>query len=544
MTQMNKTNQEDEAFLKALSPVVNLLIDENFANSKEKIAEQIAPTIGPAIKEQIKSQKDDIIDALYPIMGNMITRYVSKLFSEMINTINLQIQNGLSFAALSRKVRAKIKGVSETELLLEESASSNIRAAFLIHKETGIVLAQAQNKSNPINESEMLASMMTAIRSFVNDWIEQNDEHSELGEIEYGGSKIILEASGHSYLAVIVDGFSLTKTDVKIRELLGSIVLEHADKIKSFNGDLTEFTQTNIEEKLTTLLLNEDNQAEEKKKLHPVIFLIPIIIVALLSWRYYYVYMDDKISTQVNKLLYQTQELTTYRLNADVTDEVVTLSGEVPYEYHKRLALKTTNKVTGIKRILNNIIVIPTLTDPMQISSNISYLITGLNSNSGVNLTYDFDFDTLIVKGTTWDTKRKLNALEQIKKIPNIKHIKEEITIIAPSIKQVLYFENALTKITPLNEIKLIETIMILKQLDTELSITVTAYSDMRGNPKRSQQLIATRATNVTQFLKNQGKILQDIKTYTLDIAPQGVDYIKNPDLARCVIISYEQKEQ
>ena len=82
MTQANKTNQEDEAFLKALSPVVNLLIDENFANSTDKIAEQIAPTIGPAIKEQIKSQKDDIIDALYPIMGNMITRYVSKLFSE------------------------------------------------------------------------------------------------------------------------------------------------------------------------------------------------------------------------------------------------------------------------------------------------------------------------------------------------------------------------------------------------------------------------------------------------------------------------------
>ena len=462
----------------------------------------------------------------------------------MLNTINLQIQNGLSFAALSRKIRAKFRGISETELLLEESASTNIRAAFLIHKETGIVLAQAQNQDDPINEAEMLASMMTAIRSFVNDWIEQNDEHSELGEIEFGGSKIILEASGYSYLAVIVDGFSLTKTDVKIRETLGSIILEHTESIKSFSGDLSVLKQTNIEETLQTLLLNEQTPLKEKKKLHPLIFLIPMIIIGLLSWHYYYKYMDDKISTQVNERLYQTQELTTYRLQAETKNQNIILSGEVPYKYHKQLAFETASKVKGIKKITNDIIIVPTLTDPMQISSNISYLIAGLNVNSGVNLTYSFDFDTLVVRGTTWDNKRKKNVLEQIQKIPKIKHLKEEITIIPPSITQTLYFKNARTEITPLNEMKLIEIIRVLKQLDTEFVITVSAYDDKKGNPKRSQKFIKERATNVTKYLINQGKIFQDIKTYSLDLAPPGVDYIQNPDLARCVIISYKKKEQ
>ena len=190
-----KNNLQEKALLEAFSPLVSKLIDKNYEESQDKIASQIAPLIGSAIKEQIKNQKDDVVDALYPVMGNMISRYVSKMFEEMLNSINKQIQTGLSFKTFSRRIEAKIKGVSETELLLSETSFSNIRAVFLIHKETGIVLAQAQSDLNPINEADMLASMMTAIRSFVNDWVEKNETYSELGEIEYGGSKIVIETS-------------------------------------------------------------------------------------------------------------------------------------------------------------------------------------------------------------------------------------------------------------------------------------------------------------------------------------------------------------
>lgn len=182
---------EEETLQKALSPILNRLIDQNYKDSKDKIAKQMAPLIGSAIRQQIKSQKSDVVDALYPVLGNMISRYVTKTLEEMLNKINNQIQNGLSFEALKRKLTAKVRGISESELLLNENATANIRALLLIHKESGLVLAHSENPNYPISEPEMLASMMSAIRSFINDWIEQNGTDQEIGEIEYGGLSLI-----------------------------------------------------------------------------------------------------------------------------------------------------------------------------------------------------------------------------------------------------------------------------------------------------------------------------------------------------------------
>jgi len=540
---MNETdkNTQEKAFLEAFSPLVNRLIDKNYEESQDKIASQMAPLIGSAIKEQIKNQKDDVVDALYPVMGNMISRYVSKMFEEMLNTINKQIQTGFSFKALSRKFRAKIQGVSETELLLSETSSSNIRAAFLIHKDTGIVLAQAQSDINPINEADMLASMMTAIRSFVNDWVEQNETHSELGEIEYGGSKIILEASSNSYLAVIVDGASYIKTNEKIRYTLESIIKEHSQKIKMFDGDLSNFP-TDAIEALLSVLLEKDEEIQEDKKLSPIIFLLPFIFFLWLGWHFYNNYLDDKLTSQINSRLYKTELLTIYRLNAVSKDGNVILKGEVPYQYHKQLALSSIETIEGVKNIKNEIVVIKSSSDPIQISSNIAYLISGLNLNKGINITYDFDFDTLLLKGNVWDTQRKEKILQKIGKIEGIKHINEDIAIKTPSIEKTLYFKKSKTELTLLHQTKLIELITLLKELDTDIEVEVTAYSDLLGNIKTNQKLMSLRAKNTAEYMQNQGKLLQNIKVNITQKPPEGVDIMNNPDKARCVVVTYRRK--
>jgi hypothetical protein len=54
----------------------------------------------------------------------------------------------------------------------------------------------------------MIGGMLTAIRSFVNEWISSSGNTSELDEIDYGRSKIMLEVAGYCYLAVVVDGES------------------------------------------------------------------------------------------------------------------------------------------------------------------------------------------------------------------------------------------------------------------------------------------------------------------------------------------------
>lgn len=540
---MNKeASSQEEALESALSPIVNRLIDKNYEDSQEKIASQMAPLIGSAIREQIKSQKDDVVDALYPVLGNIISRYVTKTLEDMLNTINTQIQSGLSYKALKRKATAKLRGVSESELLLNENATVNIRALLLIHKETGIVLAHSENPQHPVSEPEMLASMMTAIRSFVNDWIEQNNNTQELGEIEYGGNKIIIETSGYSYLAVIVEGSAYKATYDKIRETLENIVLKYGDSIREFNGDLDKFSNLGIYREISRLL-NWSEKKEEKQKLHPLLLFIPILLLIWGGYSYYLSYQNRELEQTLEQQFYKTPQLSMLKIETQVQDEVVTLSGHVPFAYHKALAQTLTQKIIGERVLHNELVVINSLEDPMQISSNISYLLRGLNAHNGIDLTYSYDYALLLIRGSVINQRVKERVIEEIQQLKNIQKIEYDIKIVPPQLDVTIYFDKAQTSLSPHAQAKLFEAAKIISELDKEYLIKLTSYSDQIGTQEKNRALSEQRLANTTRFLQEQGGITHKFVSILSLEAPKGVDLKDEPNKARCVRISYKKKE-
>jgi len=539
---MSKQIQEENSLEDALSPIVNRLIDKNFETAQDKIATQIAPLIGGAIREQIKSQKDDVVDALYPVLGNMISRYVTKTLEDMLSKINAQIQDGLSSKSIKRKIKARLQGVSESELLLNENASANIRALLLIHKETGIVLAHSENPNHPVSEPEMLASMMTAIRSFVNDWVSQNSTNQELGEIEYGGNKIIIEASGYSYLAVIVEGSAYKATYDKIRETLENIVLNHGDKIKEFDGDLDKFPNMEIYREIS-ILLNSEEREVEKTKIHPLIFLIPLLFLSWASYSYYKNYLNQEVTKNIEKIFYKTSQLTALKLNINTDDGIVTLNGNVPFSYHKHLAQTLAQEMEGVKEVHNLLVVINSLEDPMQISSNVAYLLRGLNTQKGIDLTYTYDYTTLTIEGNVWNSSLKKRVIQEVQSIQNIQNINYKLEILPPELNINLYFNKAQTALTTASQTKLISALAIIKNLDSQYLIKLTSYSDLIGTVIKNEALSKKRVNNVIKFLQTQGTITNDFITVITNAAPEGIDTSVNPHKARCIVISYKKKE-
>ena len=77
---------------------------------------------------------------------------------------------------------------------MQEAIPYEVQAIFLIHKASGLVIGELQPDLAHHLESDLLAGMLTAIRSFATDLIA---ESSELDEIDYGESKIILEVAGY-----------------------------------------------------------------------------------------------------------------------------------------------------------------------------------------------------------------------------------------------------------------------------------------------------------------------------------------------------------
>ena len=198
----NSVKQDKNSMGNALAGAVPIAIAEQISVNSDEVAESIAPAMGEAIQKQIELEQDKIVDALYPVIGSTIAKYMG----ETIQAINAQIENTLSVEGVKRKIRAKLQGVSEAELIVKESISFNPQAIFLIHKASGLVICDIQPSDSERLESDMIAGMLTAIRSFANDCMAQSGNISELDEIDYGNFKILLEVAGYCYLAIIVKG--------------------------------------------------------------------------------------------------------------------------------------------------------------------------------------------------------------------------------------------------------------------------------------------------------------------------------------------------
>jgi outer membrane protein OmpA-like peptidoglycan-associated protein len=537
-------NSQEEAFEEALSPIVNKLIDRNYETSKDKIASQMAPLIGSAIREQIKSQKDDVVDALYPVMGNMISKYITQALEDLLNKINSQIQDGLSTKTLKRKLKAKLKGVSETELLINEMANSNVEAVLLIHKESGIVLTHIENKE--LHEPEMLGSMMTAIRSFVNDWIDQNAQHQELGEIDYGGNKIILEASGYSYLAVIVKGGAYPSLYEKLRHVMEKIVLEFSQEIKNFQGDTTTLPQEEIQKILIPLLntQEEDPNTQEKKKVHPLMWIVPVVFLGVIGYFGYNHYTQEKFQEKLNTQLAKIPQMRLYNIHASVDGKTVILKGFTPSPYYKTLAQKTIAPLSKDTQIVNTIEVVPNATTPQMVEAKIFYLAKGLNTQEGINIYPEFHYPNLTLQGDVENTQQKQKVLQTFTNIEGIKKITNTISITPPNMRQTLYFAKGSTKLSQKAQTKLTQFATTLKNKHLDTPVFLSIYSDMQGSPKKNKHLSALRAETIKKFLIETLSIKNKLNVNIKNKAPQGINPRITPHLARCATISLTDEDR
>jgi hypothetical protein len=180
----------------ALAPTSTRAIARYYDEAPDRASADLAPLVSAAIKETVRGERDAMIDALYPVIGSTISKYVSETLASLVRQMNERIESGLSVRGLTRKIRARVTGVSEAELLLRESVPVHIDAAFLIHAASGLVMAQAQAPEIPLLDPDLLSGMLTAIRSLFNDSMNTPGQPQELDQISYGESTIILEVAG------------------------------------------------------------------------------------------------------------------------------------------------------------------------------------------------------------------------------------------------------------------------------------------------------------------------------------------------------------
>ena len=284
---------KDKKTVTLLSEYLSQIIEEASKAHLPALSASLQRVIAPAISKEIANNQDVMIDALYPIMGGMISKYVTQAIKELMEHINKKIERGLSVARFKRKVKAKLSGVSETELLLEESSDAIISELFIIHKESGLLVASASLDTQEIDDPYMVASMASAIKDFINDWINQQAHHESREEVQilsYGNATLYIESAGSVYLIAFLNHEPDYELRSKINTFFASLVKEYALYFQTFNGDDSTKEVSTLREMMKAYLLHQErleNPSTQKKGVNPVKSIFFVLLLGMILYGAY-----------------------------------------------------------------------------------------------------------------------------------------------------------------------------------------------------------------------------------------------------------------
>ncbi len=162
----------------------------------------LGPTITKTLKEEIKNSQDAVVEALYPILGKMVKKYIQNEIKMLSESINKQLQSSFTIKGWKRKFKSKVTGVSEEDIIISNLVKPEIEQIFIIEKDSGI-LSGSFSKKETIDK-DLISGMLTAIKSFVEDAFSAGNQ--DLESIEYELYNIHIQNFHFYYIAVVISG--------------------------------------------------------------------------------------------------------------------------------------------------------------------------------------------------------------------------------------------------------------------------------------------------------------------------------------------------
>lgn len=181
---------------------VNPIIETRLEHFQKEIPLKMGPAITEALKRQVSESQHEVVDALHPLIGKLIKKYIRREIELISERIDKQFESAFSLEGWKRRLKAWFSGTKESKLMMRDAMPPELNELFLIKKGTGL-LVSSYSWTNRI-DADMIAGMLTAIKSFSEDAMEREDE--ELEAIVYESYKIQIYNVKSFYVAVVLSG--------------------------------------------------------------------------------------------------------------------------------------------------------------------------------------------------------------------------------------------------------------------------------------------------------------------------------------------------
>ncbi len=251
------------------------------AAKDQQLARALGPTIEASLKRTVAKNPQPLVDAIFPIIGPAIRKAIGESLQRMLQELSGALEQQFSIRSLRWRLEAWKTGKSFAEVVLLHTLQYQVEQAFLIHRETGLVLAHLAIASVNAEDPNSVAAMLTALRDFMRDSTKTSEDLE--GFKTGGGRHVWVEGGPRAVLALWITGAPNESLRPRMQEALESVHLQFAQELGEFQGDAAPFA--NAAPILEPLLgAVRQQQAEPMPRVSPVVWVILAVLVGLGAW--------------------------------------------------------------------------------------------------------------------------------------------------------------------------------------------------------------------------------------------------------------------
>ena len=246
-----------------------------------QIGRALAPTVETALRESIRRNPREIATAIFPILGPAIRKSIAETMSALVRSINSAVEHSLSPRGIKWRIESWRTGVPYAQVVIKHALIYRVEQAFLIHAESGLLIAHATAPGLKLPDADLISGMLTAIQDFVRDSFRPG-EGATLRTFSVGDHTVQVEAGPLALLALVIKGEAPEAVLRKQQDTLEMIHLQFSEPLAEFSGDTAPFQSVPslLEECLETVV---DTETQRPDKLFWLRWAIPagIAVVAI-----------------------------------------------------------------------------------------------------------------------------------------------------------------------------------------------------------------------------------------------------------------------
>lgn len=237
-SRLNQLDQRVSGFESRVTDVAEVLPTAFQRIAGDPVLEaEIEKPILRTIRTSIKRDADILAELLFPIMGPAIRRAVADALKSLVQRINAAMEHSFSVKGLRWRLESARSGVPFAQVVVSHTMRYAVQEAFLIARDTGLVLAHAHRDENLVLDEDAVAAMLSAIQSFIQDSLGMSAD-DPLRSAELGDRTLWVINGPEAILACVISGTPPRTVRDELMVLLESIHARYGERFNESNDVL------------------------------------------------------------------------------------------------------------------------------------------------------------------------------------------------------------------------------------------------------------------------------------------------------------------